>query len=294
MNQPAQAAVLFVDVSGSTRLYESAGDAAAFAAIDRCITIFKEKTSVLGGRVIKTIGDEVMATFPDPSAAAGAAIEMQIAIDALVPVGPAKIGIRVGFHFGPLVERDGDVFGDSVNVAARLAGLASKGQIMTSRETVDLMMPLMKSMCRRLYSIEVKGRAQSVDLYDILWQPSDDQTSMGAHRPVLDPKPTTLRLRYMDREILLDANKASVTLGRDNAGELRIVEPMASRSHGKIERRLDKFVLFDHSANGTFVTVEGEKEVVLRREEFVLRGHGWIAFGQSRASGTETAEFHCI
>ena len=74
MNDTAQAAVLFVDVSGSTRLYESAGDAVAHAAIDKCITIFKDKTVDIGGRVIKTIGDEVMATFPDASSAAGAAI----------------------------------------------------------------------------------------------------------------------------------------------------------------------------------------------------------------------------
>jgi adenylate cyclase len=68
---------------------------------------------------------------------------------------------------------------------------------------------------------------------------------------------------------------------------------MASRSHGKIERRLDKFVLADHSANGTFVTVDGDQEVVLRREEFTLRGKGWITFGQSKATATDVLEYHC-
>ena len=285
--------MLFVDVSGSTRLYESAGDAVAHAAIDKCITIFKDKTAVVGGRVIKTIGDEVMSTFPDASSAAGAAIEMQNAIDELPPVANTKIGVRIGFHFGPMVERDNDVFGDSVNLAARLAGLASKGQIMTSRETVEMMTPLMRSSSRRLYSIEVKGKATPVDLYEILWQQSEDQTTLATNRSMVKQKLTTLRLKYLEQEIVLEGAKTSVMLGRDKAGDLVIIDRMASRQHGKIERRLDKFVLADHSANGTYVTVEGESEVVLRRAEFSLRGHGWISFGQPRATATETVEFYC-
>ena len=69
------------------------------------------------------------------------------------------IGIRIGFNFGPVVEKDGDVFGDAVNLAARLAGQAQKDQIITSRETVEAMSPVLKTSCRRLYSIQVKGKA---------------------------------------------------------------------------------------------------------------------------------------
>jgi len=68
---------------------------------------------------------------------------------------------------------------------------------------------------------------------------------------------------------------------------------MGSRLHGKIEYRLGKFVLGDHSANGTYVTFENEPEIVLRREEVVLRNRGSIAFGQSRQTATEVAEFSC-
>jgi adenylate cyclase len=192
-----------------------------------------------------------------------------------------------------LVARDGDVFGDSVNLAARLAGLASKGQIMTSRETVELMSPIMRSSSRRLYSIEVKGKATPVDLYEILWQQTEDQTTLATNRSMVKQKLTTLRLKYLEQEIILEGGKTSLTLGRDKAGDVIIIDRMASRQHGKIERRLDKFVLADHSANGTYVTVEGENEVVLRRAEFSLRGHGWISFGQPRASATETVEFYC-
>jgi adenylate cyclase len=96
-----------------------------------------------------------------------------------------------------------------------------------------------------------------------------------------------------DTELVLSAERPSLAMGRDQSADLVIKERMASRAHGKIERRLDKFILTDHSANGTFVTIEGDKEIVLRREEFTLRGHGWIAFGQTRTGATDVVEFFC-
>ena len=68
---------------------------------------------------------------------------------------------------------------------------------------------------------------------------------------------------------------------------------MASRTHGKIELRRDKFVLIDHSANGTYVKLGNNPEVLLRREEYVLSGSGQIAFGQSCSSSQEIVEFEC-
>ena len=124
--QVSEATVLFADVSGSTKLYETAGDAVAHAAIEKCVNLMREKTVAAKGRVIKTIGDEVMSAFPGADNAADAAIEMQSAIAELPPVGSTQIGIRIGFNHGPVVERDGDVFGDAVNLAARLEKLAGK------------------------------------------------------------------------------------------------------------------------------------------------------------------------
>ncbi|MBC8021965.1 MAG: adenylate/guanylate cyclase domain-containing protein [Burkholderiales bacterium] len=285
--------MLFVDVSGSTRLYETAGDAAAHAAIDKCIGIFRSKTQESGGRVVKTIGDEVMAVFDDAGPAADAAVEMQLAIQEEAPVGDATLGVRIGFHHGTVVEREGDVFGDTVNIAARLSALASKGQIMTSRETIERLTAAQRRLSRRLYSISVKGRTQEIDLYEILWQESEEQTTLASQRSMLQSRKSRLRLKYLEAEMLLEGGMPSLTLGRDKKAGLTIVDKMASRSHAKIECRLGRFVLGDHSANGTYVTFEDEPELVLRREEVILRGRGFIAFGQPRASASEVAEFSC-
>ena len=291
--QANEATVLFADVSGSTKLYETAGDAVAHAAIEKCVNLMREKTVAAKGRVIKTIGDEVMSAFPAADNAADAAIEMQSAIAELPPVGNTQIGIRIGFNHGPVVERDGDVFGDAVNLAARLAGVATKGQIITARDTVMLMAPMLKAATRAITTIQVKGKAQEIQVYELIWQQSEDMTTLASQKSVYKPKNAKLRLIVQGNDVILSAERPAVALGRDASADLVVKERMASRAHGKIERRLDKFILTDHSANGTFITVEGDKEIVLRREEFTLRGHGWIAFGQTRATATDVVEFFC-
>src|SRR3954465_6051071 len=102
--QVAEATVLFADVSGSTKLYETAGDAIAHAAIEKCVNLMRERTVAAKGRVIKTIGAEVISTFATPDLAADAAIEMQSAVFEMPPVGTTQIGIRKPFNHGQEVE----------------------------------------------------------------------------------------------------------------------------------------------------------------------------------------------
>jgi len=191
------------------------------------------------------------------------------------------------------VEREGDIFGDAVNLAARLSHVATKDQIITARDTVMRMSPMLKSSTRAITTIQVKGKAEEIQVYELIWQQSEDMTTLASSKSMFKPKKTSLRLKVQGKDVVLDADKPAVALGRDATADVVISERMASRSHGKIERRLDKFVLSDHSANGTFITIEGDREIVLRREEFTLRGHGWIAFGQPRATATDVIEFFC-
>src|SRR5207253_6908353 len=171
-----QITVLFADVSGSTRLYETAGDAAALDAIGRCIERLSQAAESTGGRVLKTMGDEVMVLFPTPDAAASAASEMHAAVDTLPPVNGTKLGVRIGFHAGPVIQRDNDVFGDTVNLAARLVEQAMKGQIIISEETAGLLGPVFRNWARRLYAIQVKGKGEEVMLCELVWRQTADMT----------------------------------------------------------------------------------------------------------------------
>ena len=286
-------AVLFADVSGSTRLYETVGDAAALATIDGCLSLVRTACEGRGGRVVKTIGDEVMAVFPAADQAAEAAAEMQARISELPPVGRARLAIRVGFHFGPAIVVEGDVFGDSVNVAARMTALANGEQVILSRQTADVLSPLLRARVRELDSLTVKGKHKDIGIFELIWQgPEADLTALAA-RPAL--RPARILLRHGTREIALDDARSSLTVGRDPQNDVVVADRMASRVHARIERRRDKFVLIDQSSNGTFVTVEGEAEIQLRREELILRGRGRVTFGHAlQEVADEVLAYSCI
>jgi class 3 adenylate cyclase len=284
--------VLFADVSGSTKLYEAVGDAAAHEAIDLCCKLFAAITEQHNGRVIKTIGDEVMSVFADPAAAARAAVDIQLGMNEMAPVDRVKLGVRIGMNHGPLVERDDDVFGDTVNLAARLTEMAARGQIITSTETVELLDPIQKMDCRSLYAIEVKGKEKEVAICEVLWTDTDDATQLVSQRATTDAG-RRLRVVYRGRTVLIDDERRTLVMGRDASADLVVADRMASRTHCEIERRQNKFTIVDRSANGTYVTIDGDSVMVLRREVAILRHHGVIALGHSRSSATELVEFFC-
>jgi class 3 adenylate cyclase len=286
-------AVLFADVAGSTRLYETLGNAQALVAVGRCLDLVRGVCEARGGRLIKTIGDEAMTVFASVDDCTEAAAEIQGKLAELPPAGSTRLAMRVGFHYGPAIEADGDVFGDSVNVAARMVGLAKGGQVLTSGETAAALSPWLRARLRELDSLTVKGKSQEIGIFELVWQESADELTALSTRPRVAP--TKIRLTHGAREFEIADGQAGVTLGRDPGSDVVIADKMASRMHARIERRRDKFVIVDQSSNGTYVTVEGEREILLRREELILRGKGHITFGHANPAGTgEVVRFHCV
>ena len=286
-------AVLFADVSGSTKLYESLGDNDALATIGRCVALMSSVCVEHGGRVVKTIGDEVMAVFASADKAAQAAAEMQTRVSEQAPVGGSRLAIRVGFHLGPAIETAGDVFGDSVNVASRMAALAKREQIILSSHTAAALAPWLRARVREVDTLSVKGKAQDIGIFELIWQDSDADLTAVATR--WKPLPARIVLRHGANERILDETATTITLGRDGQNDIVIADRKASRLHARVERRRDKFVIVDQSSNGTFVTVDGEPEIMLRREELMLRGRGRVAFGHAHADDpVEFLAFSCV
>ncbi len=284
-------AVLFADIAGSTRLYDTLGDAQAKVLIDECIVIMRGIIGRYAGRVIKTIGDEVMCILPDADSGHLAATDMQLKIASLPAVSEVKRAIRVGFHFGPVIEENSDVFGDTVNLAARMAGLARGTQIITTLATVERLSPALRQSTRKIAALSIKGKGDDVEVCEVIWQDGEDLTlttpSIKAPAARIE-----IRLTHGAQELVLEQANASVSLGRDASCQVVVADRKASRVHARIERRRDKFFLVDQSTNGTFVTFAGEAEIALRREEVMLRGPGSITFGHSAAeSSDETVDF---
>lgn len=285
--QAKDAGILFADVAGSMRLYEAFGNRGALSVIEMCLGLISNVVSQNHGHVVKTIGDEIMATFPDPSDTWCAAIEMQRKIDALAPLqgpqGPIAHGLRVGFNFGPTIESNGDMFGTTVNVAARMVQLAKRGQIITTGEAEALVPVQHRRMAtRNLDRIAVKGRPDGVPVVEIMWKAEGG----GLTTTVIDipatPTPqersTELRLSLGERAWTFDNRCVSVSLGREAVNDIVLASSSASRNHATIERRRDRWVLIDHSSNGTFISLAGG-DIHLRREELILGREGRIGFG---------------
>lgn len=290
----ATMAVLFADVAGSTRLYDSLGDLPAKQMVDECIALMRGVVAQYGGRVVKTIGDEVMCVLPDADSACLAAMDMQHKIMALPALAGIQRAIRVGFHVGPVIHENNDVFGDTVNLAARMAGLAKARQIITTQATVEALPPLLQNSSRRIAALAVKGKGDDVEVCEILWQAAEELT-MATTSIITLPKPTSLHLRCGSTEIVLAQAKAGVLIGRDASCQIVVSDRMASRQHARVERRQDKFFLTDESTNGTFVAIKGEAEITLRHEGLMLRGQGRIAFGRSASESSEdTVEFSVL
>jgi adenylate cyclase len=123
-------AVLFVDLAGFTALTEAHGDLEAADVAARFFALARQCLAG-GARVVKTLGDGVLVVAPDVGAAVATVLGLFDAIDRE----PAFPLARAGIHIGPVVERDDDVFGATVNLAARIAAHACAGEILCTRET---------------------------------------------------------------------------------------------------------------------------------------------------------------
>jgi len=293
MDPNRKSTVLFADVIGAAKLSGTAGEAAAHEALTRCRDRLQGVASACGGRVIKGTGDKLIVLIATPDAAADAAVAMHTAVDDLPAVGGTRLALGIGFHHGPVINREDGIFGDTVNLASKLVEHAGNGQIITTEETAAALSALYRPWLRRLGAVEIKGRSDEVGICELVWRADDSATLYAKKRVAEKPVQAALTLSYRDQKIVRRREKDAITLGRDESCGLVVADDKASRQHCSIERRHDKFVLTDLSSNGTFVTIEGEDEIELNREELTLRKRGWIAFGQPRASAKEMVEFFC-
>src|SRR5918996_4306011 len=288
-----EAAVLFAELIGAAELYARAGDAAAHEAITRCVETLGQSAAASGARVVKRIGGRLMMLAENADAASRTAVALQVAAGSFDETGAGgKLGLGIGFHHGPVIEANADVFGDTVNVAARLVEQAARGQILLDAHTAQGVNGLYRRSIRRLYSMQLKGLNEELALCEMVWR-ADEPATFYPFDATSEPGRAKLKLKYRGNKLVLRKTLEALTIGRDPRCGLVIEDEHASRHHCSIQRRHDHFVLADKSTNGTFVTVEGEDEVMLQRDEITLRKHGWISFGHPRSASKDLVEFFC-
>lgn len=282
MSRPSQinCAVMFTDIAGSTQLYEQLGDGQARQLVGSCLAELAKITCEMDGVVVKTIGDELMCRFDNGDAAVGAARRMQEAVR-LLRTAQARLAIRTGLHVGDVIEDQGDLFGDAVNLAARMASVARAGQIITTADTVAELSEPLAQATRPFDIAKVKGKREEIAIYEVLWE-SDEKVTRLATRLMSrgTSERGTLEVEFDQQTHTLHPGDDAIWFGRDAQCDVVVDTDLASRRHAHCEHRRGKYVLVDSSTNGTFVHIAGSEDVYLRHEELVLHGEGAFSLGQ--------------
>ncbi len=290
MTSIAERTVLFADLRGSTALYEMLGNAEATAVVTHAVGVMAKAVDEVGGQLVKTLGDGLMAAFETSAAGVKAAQTMHEALEQLVARGNqrgASAGLRglklqVALARGEVVEMGGDCFGDAVNVAARLIDHAGDNETLVTADVLGGLDTALKRRFRSLDWMHLRGRAEPVQVHVLGGRRGLDQppTQFGPVPAVVEPE--AVRLTWLDTHEVFDGGQMPVVLGRGLQAQFRVDDSRVSRSHARLDWHGGVFQLSDLSYNGTYVRFGGAEELVtLRRSSCTLHGSGSIGLGGS-------------
>ncbi len=272
------AAVLMADISGSTSLYEEAGDAAALGQISDCLQRLRSIVRLAGGTVIRSKGDDILCFFVEPSAAMRATRQL------LSLRSSSSLQVHAGLHYGRIIRAHDDIFGDAVNLTARLATLAKPSEALVSESLVERLTESESRPLRFLDRIAFKGRSTPTAVYSLL---EDDTAALtlAAFTPEAEPSEAGVAPGVSEVSVTLHyaggcrscEEGGSLSIGRAGDCDLVIDRPWISRKHVTVTVRRGKVELDDQSSSGTHVSTREGSEFFLRREKAVLIGSGVIS-----------------
>lgn len=270
-------AILFADIGGSTSLFQKAGDVEAHQLIANSLETMGNAVRQANGELLRTVGDAVLAKFKncDDACAAAAIIQKDHLGNSL--------DVRVGFHWGSAIDHLGDVYGNAVNIAARVAGLANTREIITTEEVISRLTDLPAGPPQLLDQLSLKGVEKAVSIYRIPWEIDITSNQTQKHTMIARGRQTRvnieLDLSAKDQAVTLSTDSSTCTIGRSSKNSLQAIHDAASRVHATIEYKQGKYVLEDVSTNGTYVIKNGQPFVFIHRDSITLDGAGTIHTG---------------
>lgn len=285
MNQQSRdLAIMFADVSNSSALYKRLGNVDAKRLVDKTLDIMSRLTAEHAGTVVKTIGDEIMARFDSAGDACRAAMAIQQYCS--MASGDEALAVRIGIAYGPTLLDQDDTFGDTVNDAAFVTHIARANQIVLTEGVVNNLDDELRSQCQTFDHVNIKGEVGHTVIYRLQWEGATHghsatrMMSVEAISQRLDG--LKLKITFAGQELAIAPYQTPFVIGRDALkADLKIDSGLASRDHCHIVFRRGKYVLVDHSTNGTYVKIANQTEIYLRREALPLLGSGYISLGQA-------------
>jgi len=281
--------VLFADLTGSTRVFEVLGNAQATDTVTQITDWVGKTCEAHAARVIKKLGDGVLAAFPDGIKAVAAAQELQRSHAKRLQSQPPDLhmDLQIGVASGEVLEVSGDTYGDAVNVASRLCGMAGSRQIWVTASVIE-QLGENEVRHRNLGAIAIRGRRDALVVHRIDWQEDGSEmltqpSPLRLSSDASDSNFGQIELAWLDVKSMFLVNQLPITLGRVDDADFVVSDPRVSRMHARLEQRNGRCVLVDVSTYGTWVRFHGAEdagsEIALRREECVLHGSGEIGLG---------------
>lgn len=286
-DETREVSILLADVTGSTSLYDKTGNSEALAQIQSYLGQIRRIVSSEGGNFIHSKGDDVLCTFKNPDGAINAARAI------LSKNRRNSLTIHAGLHHGEIIKTDDDIYGDCVNVCARLASLANPGEVLMSQLFVDQLGEPQKGNLRVLDDIKFKGKDEAIRVYTMQAEGTSQHTEIGAlsftdigNAPAAEPQ-ICVELVYGNQK-LLSSESSSITIGRSDENDLVITQPWVSRQHATISVMRNKAQLVDRSSGGTYILMGENPEMPALRETVLLIGSGTIS--PTLSTGSKNAE----
>ncbi|MCP5464387.1 MAG: adenylate/guanylate cyclase domain-containing protein [Deltaproteobacteria bacterium] len=277
--QALKKAVVFADLVDSTKLYQEEGDVAAESLINEAFSLVQEIVFDHAGELVKTIGDEVLLTFEDSWSAIHAVLFIQ---QYFKENQDPPLQWRAGLDFGSVVLREGDVFGDTVNRAARIVKKAKPNQLLLSEQALPEEQEGDGIGFRFVIETELKGFKEKCRLHDVLFSDSSSGVTMSLDDECVDDilESASLKLAYESNDFILDKDNTVFKIGREPDNHLQITGDSVSRHHAFIEFDKGKFYLIDQSTNGTYVKDHLGDWHLIKHDRYPLIGSGFLSFGK--------------
>ena len=288
MTRISDRTVLFADLRGSTALFETLGNAEATSVVTHCVSAIGGPVGSYEGRVVKTLGDGLMAVFDDALQAVQASILMHELLEGMVSRGSergASSGLRalrlqVGLARGEVVEMGGDCFGDAVNVAARLLDHAGDNETLLTVEVLQGLPLELRSRFRSLDRLVLRGRAEPVQVHVLGGRRGASDLAVTQFGDVGSVnEPDGLRLMWAGQNRVFASQQTPIVLGRNPQATFCVDDGRVSRSHARVDWHSGSFQITDLSYNGTYVRFNDGEIVSLRRGSCTLHGAGAIGLG---------------
>jgi adenylate cyclase len=285
-----EAAVLFADISGTTRLYRTGSSEEGKYHLERCLKRMERSIEGNRGRLSQPASDELSATFASADDAVLAAIDMQRRIEDLPPISGVRLSIRIGVHFGVVGQSAKGIAGSAAQLGRALLSLAGVGQIITCGQSAAMLSRAQRELLQSVDDIALPTSLGECQIYQVQWRPELRSSSPGgtltparAGQAEQAPELTLgqrMALRWAGKALLLDERSPKVAIGRDKSCTLMLRGNKASRFHAVIERRgAGDFVLVDDSTNGTYLHTKGGGKVHVHGDTVMLTGDGKLTFG---------------